>query len=91
MTTSTPEVVAQAFDPARCRRDLRQLLPQPSARFIELVDGPLAGCRFPVEPHAAVGASTGVAQQTPQGLVSVMYRKQPGGEWRFDGLKAVGW
>ena len=88
---STPELVAELFDEDRCRRELRQLRPNPGDRWIVLSDGPLAGCRFPVDPYAAVDSSAGVVQQSQRGPISVMYRKQPSGEWRFDGLKAVGW
>ena len=91
MTDSNPVLVAEIFDAAKCRRAVRNLRPKPGERFVELLDGPLAGERLSVEPHAAVGAIVGVTQLTRLGVIEANYRKQPNGEWRFDGLKAVGW
>lgn len=88
---STPELLAELFNEERCRRDIAKLSAGPRDRWIILDDGPLAGCRFPVDPYAAVDASCGVTQQTPRGVMSVLYRKLPSGQWRFDGLRAVGW
>jgi hypothetical protein len=84
-----PQQAVAAFDVARCRESLTLLKPRPEDRNVILREGPLDGCRFPVDRAARPGATVGVTQMTPLGMVSVQYRLAADGAWRFTELSAI--
>ena len=88
---STPELVEQVFDAAKCREQATHLAPRRNDRNTILRGGPLDGCRFPVDRDAKTGATVGLAQQTRLGVVSVTYALDLDGVWRFQELTPIGW
>lgn len=76
-----------ALDVEQLKRNLNRGTRPPGAKPVILQGGPLDGYRTLVSPQAKPGASFGIVQQHPRGLLSVEYKLDEAGVWRWDGWR----